>query len=219
MTRSKIRPSKNIENYLLSEMGVSRETLEKLQAYVDLLAEWQNKTNLVSNNTLNDVWQRHICDSLQCSDILPNKMRWLDLGTGAGFPGLVLAIVNRDNSNFDMQLVESSGKKCAFLRRVIRETGAIANVTNSRIESVVKRFSDCEVVSARALAPLDRLFDLTHHWLEQGTIGLFPKGRDYLHELEKCRGVWEFDLVLHPSRIEKDSVLLEISNVRKSIAK
>lgn len=204
------------EDFLKSTLDVSRETLELLQIYVDLLVKWQNKTNLVSNSTVNEVWHRHICDSAQSKIVMPDKTKWLDIGSGAGFPGLVLAILGRNEPGFHVQLVESNGKKCAFLRAAIRETGLGANVACERIESVAKRFMDAEVVTARALAPLDELLDLTQGWLTGGAVGLFPKGREYLLELEKCRGRWEFDLVKHASRIEENSVLLEISNLRKS---
>ena len=204
------------EDFLKSTLNVSRETLELLQVYVDLLVKWQGKTNLVSNSTIDHAWQRHICDSAQSKIIMPNKTKWLDLGSGAGFPGLVLAILGRDEPGFHVQLVESNGKKCTFLRTVIRETGICPNLACERIESVTKQFSDAQVVTARALAPLDELLDLTQGWLTGGAVGLFPKGREYLLELEKCHGRWEFDLVKHTSRIEKNSVLLEIGNLRKS---
>ena len=117
--------------------------------------------------------------------------------------------------DFKMQLVESNAKKCAFLRKVARETGTDVEVTLGRIESVAKLNIQTQVVSARALAPIDKLINLTQDWINEGAIGLFPKGRDYLAELEKCRGVWEFDLVTHDSLIENNSVLLEISNLKK----
>ncbi len=214
--RNRVIASSKNQDFLKSTLHVSRETLDLLQIYVDLLVKWQSKINLVSNSTIADVWQRHICDSAQCKIIMPDKKNWLDIGTGAGFPGLVLAILGRDQPGFHVQMVESNGKKCAFLRNVIRDTGISASVAQTRIESGAKQFDDCEVVTARALAPLDKIFDITHGWLSNGAVGLFPKGREYLREIEECHGRWDFDLIEHTSRIEENSVLLEIRNLRKS---
>ncbi len=213
-----IRPDRQARELLEDKFGVSRETMALLQIYVDLLVAWQKKTNLVSNSTLTSVWMRHICDSVQCRMLFPDQHKWLDLGSGGGFPGLVLAILGNDTDGFDIQLVESNAKKCAFLRKVIRETGIQAAVNNARIESVTKLFPERQIVTARALASLENLFELTQSWLCNGAIGLFPKGRDYLQELEKCNGVWQFDLIKHPSLIEENSVLLEIQNLRKTVS-
>lgn len=209
-------PSMEDEKYIQSLVHVSRETMEQFQIYVDLLVEWQKKTNLIANSTVPHIWRRHIADSIQCKTILPQKTKWLDIGTGAGFPGIVLAILGTENQDFTVDMVESNNKKCTFLRRVIRETGINASVTSARIESVTKQFEDCDVVTARALANLDKLFSMTHHWIEGGAVGLFAKGRDYLKELEDCRGLWEFDLVKHQSQIEDQSVLLEIHNLKRA---
>jgi 16S rRNA (guanine527-N7)-methyltransferase len=211
----RIIPTSSDLKLLQTEFHVSRESIELLQIYVDLLVEWQKKTNLVSNSSLDEIWRRHICDSIQCRAIFPNKLNWLDIGTGAGFPGLVLSILARNESEFVMNLVESNNKKCAFLRKVIRETGAMANVTANRIESVAKQFQSTDVVTARALSSLDKLLLLTQSWLNSGAVGLFLKGRDYSQELVNCRGSWEFDLLVHNSRIEENSVLLEIQNLKK----
>ena len=211
----RILASREDEEFLRNNLGVSRETMELLQIYVDVLVRWQGKTNLIANSTIDTIWRRHICDSAQCKLLLPGKTNWLDLGSGAGFPGIVLAILGREESGFCVNMVESNLKKCAFLRTVIRETGISANVYSQRIESVTKQFLGIEVVTARALTSLDELFSLTFDWLGQGSVGLFPKGREYLSELEKCRGRWEFDLIKHDSRIEENSVLLEIQNLSK----
>lgn len=211
---SKIIPSRRQLRILEEDCHVSRETLELLQIYVDLLVEWQGKTNLVSNSTLNDVWHRHILDSIQYRKIMPQPTKWLDIGTGAGFPGLVIAILGK--GTVDVQLVESNNRKCAFLRKVVRETGLSVKVETARIESVTKQFKDRQVVTARALASLETLFGLTENWIANGAVGLFSKGRDYLLEIENCRGVWEYDLIKYESQIEEDSVLLEIRNLKKT---
>ena len=201
----------------MSQFLVSRETMDMLQIYVNLLAKWQQKTNLVSNSTLKKVWHRHICDSAQLKIIKQKPTKWLDIGSGAGFPGLVLAILGREQPDFHVQLVESNGKKCAFLRQVIRETNIPASVNYIRIESAAKQIDDFDIVTARALSSLDNLFEITLGWFETGAIGIFPKGREYLAELKECRGRWEFDLIKHTSLIEENSVLLEVHNLRKLV--
>ena len=210
------QPSVRDQKFLQSNCHVSRETMELFQVYVDLLVYWQKKTNLVANSTLGEIWHRHICDSAQYKLIFPTKRKWLDIGSGAGFPGLVLAILGRDQPGFHVQMVESNGKKAAFLRKIIRETAVPASVCVERIESVAKQFDQCEVVTARAVSSLNNLFNLTSGWLEKDAVGLFPKGREYLQELEECRGRWEFDLIKHNSQIEENSVVLEIRNLKKT---
>ena len=202
---------------------VSRETIAAFETYLALLKTWQTKTNLVAPGTLESNWERHVCDSLQALALYPDANRWMDLGSGAGFPGMVIAIANRDKPSHSHVLVESNHKKCAFLRAVARETGARAIVESDRIESVTKRYlalKECpEIVTARALAPLSKLLELAEPMLTAGAIGLFHKGRDFAREVEDCRGLWEFDLVIHESRIEAGSVLLEIRNPKRSQAR
>ena len=193
---------------------VSRETIDRLKTYRALLGEWQAKTNLVAPGTLEHFWRRHVGDSLQALAIFPKVQSWMDLGSGAGFPGMVIAIANAEYHERSHVLVESNQKKCAFLRTVARETGASVTVENARIESVAQRFAATppEVVTARALAPLAKLIELAEPLLAAGALGLFHKGRDFGRELEDCRGLWRFDLVKHESRIEAGSALLEIGN-------
>lgn len=196
---------------------VSRETLERFGVYRDQLQRWQAKTNLVGPSTLADFWSRHVADSLQCLALFPNADVWADLGSGGGFPGLAIAIANADESGKNHHLVESIHKKCAFLRSVARETGARATVHGERIESVAKHIADLQekpqIVTARALAPLSQLLGLAQPILACGAVGLFHKGRDFEAELRECDGLWQFDLVVHDSRIEIGSVLLEIRNL------
>ena len=195
---------------------VSRETLAAFETYRSLLATWQAKTNLVAPGTLEDFWQRHIGDSLQALALFPQTRCWMDLGSGGGFPGMVIAIANAGHADRRHDLVESNHKKCAFLRAVTRETGAHALVENERIESAAKRYAAAsllpDMVTARALAPLSRLLELAEPLLAAGAVGLFHKGRDFAREVEDCRGLWQFDLVIHESRIEAGSVLLELRN-------
>lgn len=195
---------------------VSRETFERIDDYRNLLEFWQGKTNLVAPDTLPQFWSRHVCDSLQCLSIFPDAECWVDLGSGAGFPGLIIAAANREHKNRRHHLVESNNKKCAFLRIGARTLGANATIHCKRIESVTEQFSRTservDVVTARALAPLRKLLELSSDLLMQGAVGLFHKGRDFQREIEDCHGFWRFDLVIHNSRIEADSVLLEIRN-------
>ena len=198
---------------------VSRQTIQLLAVYEGLLRQWQAKTNLVAPSTLDQFWSRHIADSLQLLALSPQTRFWCDIGSGGGLPGLVLAIVMKqmietDGEPVNVHLVESTQKKCAFLRRVTVETGVPAQIHAVRIESAAKQLSDCDVITARALAPLKMLLSMTGEYLVDGRRALFHKGREYRKELEECRGQWNFDLIVHPGKVDKESVILEISNVR-----
>ncbi|CAG0909943.1 unnamed protein product [Cyprideis torosa] len=210
---------------------VSRETILRLSIYHALLNKWQAKTNLIAPGTLPDYWTRHVADSLQLYALIrksPGALPhyWIDIGSGGGFPGLVLACLFAAESTtdqvFSIVLVESIQKKCSFLRRVISECSInarfdIAQVECNRIESATERFANAELVTARALASLEKLLEFTGKFLqaEQGISrrALFHKGRDYRREIQESRGKWDFDLLVHPSRIDPESVILEISNV------
>ncbi len=198
---------------------VSRETLERLEKYRRLLLIWQAKTNLVAPATLTEFWSRHVADSLQIKALRPDAVCMVDLGSGGGFPGLVLAIANADSPDADHHLVESLNKKCAFLRAVAIETGSRCTVHCQRIESAAEQIARLpnppQIVTARALAALPKLLDMAAPLLSTGAIALFHKGRDYLAEIEECRGLWRFDLVVHPSKIETGSAILEISNLAR----
>lgn len=197
---------------------VSRETIDRLSIYRQLLETWQVKTNLVAPNTLGHFWSRHVADSLQVKALAPGARRLVDLGSGGGFPGLVLAIANAGEDGAQQHLVESLAKKCAFLREVARATGAVVSINNERIESAAERLALLvpapEIVTARALAPLKQLLPLAAPLLQAGATAIFHKGREYMREIEECHGLWRFDLVVHDSRIEAGSALLEIRNLR-----
>jgi 16S rRNA (guanine527-N7)-methyltransferase len=199
---------------------VSRETIQRLEIYRQLLERWQTKTNLVSPATLPDFWIRHVADSLLVKRIAPDAMRFADFGTGGGFPGMVLAILHADQHGSVHSLVESSQKKCAFLRTVALETGSHVAICNERIESASKRLLASnvriEVVTARALAPMVKLMELAEPLLLRGAKAIFHKGREYRSELEECNGLWRYDLVVHESGIEPGSVLLEVRNPVRS---
>ena len=185
----------------LAGITVSRETMDRLAAHVALLRRWQPIHNLVAPDTLDEVWSRHIADSAQLVALFPDAARWLDLGSGAGFPGLVVAILIREWPGAWVGLVEANHKKCAFLREAIRTTGAPAEVYCARIESVVKRWNKpVDVITARALAPLPVLCGFVAPLVAQGAVAVFHKGRNFEAELREASQTWDIDLVQHPSR-------------------
>ncbi|MBZ6077012.1 16S rRNA (guanine(527)-N(7))-methyltransferase RsmG [Microvirga puerhi] len=198
---------------ILRPFDVSRETSEKLALLEGELRRWQSIKNLVGPGTLDQIWDRHIVDSLQLLSLAPAAKLWVDLGSGAGFPGLVLAIAGIDRG-LEVHLVESNSRKCSFLRQVARLTGARAKVHEARLETVIPDFiGKADVVSARALASLDQLLDWTAPLLKAGTMGLFPKGRDAEAELTEARKSWKFDLDILPSRTDSDARILRISSI------
>ena len=202
------------QRYLDKIFPVSRETVEKLAAYGRLLAQWQAKTNLVATGEINSFWSRHVADSLQCVALAGLAEKWIDLGSGGGFPGMVAAIVLEET---ECHLVESNRKKCAFLRAVAVQCDCQAKIHAGRIESVAERLRQetaFDIVSARALAPLPKLLGLAAPFLMADAVAYFHKGRDYMREIEDSRGLWHYDLVVHDSRIAADSVILEIRNLR-----
>lgn len=159
-------------------------TLERLTIYEALLRKWQRTINLVGASTLDSVWIRHFVDSLQVADAAPDARRWLDLGSGAGFPGLVTAIRYADDPIARVHLVESDRRKCAFLQSVSRETGAPAIVHCARIEQLLPEFAaPIEAISARALAPLPILIGYAGKFIENGAVGVFSEGQSRQTEL------------------------------------
>ena len=158
---------------------------ERLQVCEHLLLKWQPKMNLVAPSTLKSIRTRHIEDSLQVSDVLPNAKRWIDLGSGAGFPGIVTALRLRGQGGGVVHLVESDHRKCAFLREVSRETQAPVEVHRGRIEEILPTLPEVDAISARALASLAVLVEMTLERLEKGSVGVFLKGQDVGSELTK----------------------------------
>lgn len=171
---------------------VSRETEEKLGLLVQELIRWQQAKNLVSAATLSEIWTRHVADSLQLRMLAPERSRWLDLGSGGGFPGLVIGICLGERGKGHIDLVESNARKCAFLRHAARITGAPVTVHAARIEDVIDDFAGLsEVVTARALAPLPQLLDWCNKLLRTGALGLFPKGQYLDAELTDASKYWK----------------------------
>jgi 16S rRNA (guanine527-N7)-methyltransferase len=167
---------------LLGELP--EDTLKRLQIYADLLEKWQHAVNLVGKSTLDDLWIRHFADSLQVSEAAPDARRWLDLGSGAGFPGLVTAIKYAQDPSAKVHLIEADRRKCAFMQTVTRATSAPAIVHCGRIEDVLPTLAErIDAVSARALAPLSVLVQYAEKFIEQGATGIFPKGKLFAAEL------------------------------------
>ena len=192
---------------------VSRETLARLDILVTELHRWQKIKNLVGPATLSEVWTRHIADSLQLLACAPGAQTWLDLGSGAGFPGLAVALAGAD-TGLKVSLVESNSRKCAFLRHVARLAEVRVTVHEARLEKVVPDYlGRADIVSARALAPLPDLLAWTEPLLKTGTTGLFPKGRDVVSELTDARQSWTFTAEILPSRTDSEARILRITSL------
>ena len=207
----------------IRQFNVSRETCAQLETYVELLRKWQKVVNLVASSTLDDIWHRHIGDSAQIVDIvnisdsLDKKLNWLDIGSGGGFPGLVVAIMMANKTDMHFHLVESNGRKCAFLADVARQLNLSVVIHNCRIEELSSNASLAKVdfISARALASLDHLLALIEPFVHPQLVAYFLKGRDIKSELLQAGKNWEFELRQIPSRSSIDGCLLEVSSLQK----
>jgi 16S rRNA (guanine527-N7)-methyltransferase len=187
----------------LALVPVSRETEARLDRFVDVLTAWQSHTNLIAASTESTLWMRHIADSLQLIALAPNARSWADIGSGAGFPGLVIACTLVGTTGACVHLVESNQKKASFLREAVQATGAPAMVHAVRIDDFIKTTPDrFDIVTARALAPLPKLLTLTYPLLKRGPVGLFPKGQDVGTELTDAAKCWNMDAALVPSRTD-----------------
>jgi 16S rRNA (guanine527-N7)-methyltransferase len=198
--RESLAPIRTLADFA-EAFAVSRETLEKLETYASLLAKWQRTINLVAPSTLPEVWGRHFADSAQLLRFAPPEARsWVDLGSGAGFPGMVAALMLA-GKGARVTLIESDTRKAAFLAEVARATGAPVDISRERIEMLPThtKVEPIDVVSARALAPLPRLFELAAPYFSTRTVGIFPKGREAKGEVEAAREDWDFAVALHPS--------------------
>jgi 16S rRNA (guanine527-N7)-methyltransferase len=194
---SQISPDKTAA---LALTPVSRETEARLQAYVDLLLQWQAKTNLVASSTLPNLWTRHISDSLQLLALAPEARVWVDLGSGGGFPGAVLACALTETPGAMVHLVERNAKKAAFLREALRITGACGTVHLADIGDSVDSFlGPVDCVTARAVAPLHQLLGFAEPLVEKGAKALFLKGQDVEAELTEATKYWKITPRLRPS--------------------
>lgn len=201
----------------LREIGldVSRETIDRLEHFAGLIRRWSPRINLVSASTLDALWSRHILDSAQIYRLAPGSARsWADLGSGAGLPGLVIAILAAErNPGLAVHLVESDKRKAVFLRTVIRETGIRASVHAERAETLAPLNAD--VVSARALAPLETLLDLAERHLAPGGVALFPKGAAWRSEVDSALAQRRFRCDDIPSVTAPDAVILKIGDIAR----
>jgi 16S rRNA (guanine527-N7)-methyltransferase len=193
--------------------NVSRETMARLETYAELLQKWQGAINLVSRGSLDDLWRRHFLDSTQLHRFLPPTTRVLvDLGSGAGFPGLVLAVLGVP----EVHLVESDARKCAFLREAARNLGVTVEIHHGRIEEITPFIADA--VTARALAPLGDLLDLGERFIGSHTICLFLKGKGVDEELTGVGERWNMTVMREISASDPSGTILRLEHIRREPA-
>ncbi len=197
----------------LPGLDVSKATLERLEAFETLARRWTEKINLVAPSTVPDLWTRHIADSAQLWPLAPEGAKtWADLGSGAGFPGLVIAILAAEAGTPEVILIESDQRKCAFLRTAARELGIKSIILDQRVEAASPRQAD--IVSARALAPLPTLLPLVARHLAPGGTALLPKGRDFAAELDAARAQgWTFSSETLPSATDSSARILRLTDL------
>lgn len=200
----------------LALFGVSRETEERLAAFVGLLRHWQRAHNLVSDASLASVWTRHVADSAQLATRFARGRRWLDLGSGAGFPGIVIAAMLAGEEGAHVHLVESDQKKAAFLSTVVGELGLPATVLARRIESVVKQPpAAVDWISARALAPLARLCEWLEPLVNSTAHAVLLKGANFDVELAVAALAWDIDLVRYENQVDSSGSIVEIKRLQR----
>jgi 16S rRNA (guanine527-N7)-methyltransferase len=194
---------------------VSRETEKRLDAYVDVLMLWQSKLNLVAPLALRELWTRHIADSLQLLPLAPRARVWVDFGSGGGFPGLPIACALADEPGTKVHLIESNGKKAAFLREAARATGVPAVIHQERAEKFGETCAEpVHVVTARALAPLKTLCDQAFLLISRGAIALFPKGQDVDAELTDAAKYWRLEAEKIPSKTSPGGSIVVIRSLK-----
>ncbi len=193
-------------------LGVPESTFTKYEAWQGALRRWNRRVNLVGRATLDDFWTRHALDSLQVWRAAAGPGRWIDLGAGAGFPGIAVAIMQSEAGEGETHLVESNGKKAAFLREAARETGAPATVHAKRWQDMEPESFD--VITARAFAPLPELLEAAFTFWNPHSVGVFPKGRGFENEIEAARRHWRFNVEPIPS-ITGDGTILRVRELRR----
>ena len=196
------------------DLNVSRETLDKLQAFADLVQKWTSKINLISKPSVPEVWDRHILDSAQIYDLAPSSGHWIDLGSGGGFPGIVVCILaHGQGADQTFTLVESDQRKSTFLRTAIRELSLDARVLTQRIEEIAPLQTD--ILSARALADLDALLGFAEMHLKPGGTALFPKGAQWEKEHRDAQIQWSYDCDPIKSKTNPDAAILKIKDIAR----
>ncbi|MEZ5798641.1 MAG: 16S rRNA (guanine(527)-N(7))-methyltransferase RsmG [Paracoccaceae bacterium] len=201
---------------VLQDLAVSAKAIEKLRLFQALVEKWSPRINLVARSTVAEIWQRHIVDSaILCQVEVPTPRKWVDLGAGGGFPGLVIAVIQQDRgAATKVVLVESDLRKATFLREAARQMAVPVEVLSERAESLAPLGAD--VVSARALAPLPALCALAHRHLAPGGVCLFPKGERFAAEVEEARKSWSFDLETRENPGHKGAALLVLRNLNRA---
>jgi 16S rRNA (guanine527-N7)-methyltransferase len=201
----------------LALVPITPEIEASLAIYVELLGRWRKITNLISEASFADVWTRHIADSAQLLALAPEARRWVDLGSGAGFPGMVIAIQLAGVSDAQVHCLESDQRKCAFLREVARATGAPAEIHAARIESIDPgSLAPVDAVTARAFAPLPRLLELARVWIAQGAVGVFPRGRSAETQLETVPVAQDLAIDRLASKLDPDAAILRVRSASKA---
>ena len=198
---------------IIETYNVSRETFQKLKTYEASLSEWQNKFNLVSKKSLENAWQRHFLDSLQLIKYIPDDSRTLyDFGSGAGFPGMVIAIAeNEKNPNLKISLIESVTKKTLYLNAVKSLCQVNAEIINNRIENL--KLPKADVITSRAMCNLSDLLQYAHKLSNKKTLMIFPKGKSYKEELATANKKWKFNLIIEKNEVSEEGVILLITNL------
>jgi 16S rRNA (guanine527-N7)-methyltransferase len=196
---------------------VSRETLARLDRFVAALLTWQRRINLIAPASVRELWTRHVADSLQLLALAPAARVWVDLGSGGGFPGLAIACALAETPGVRVHLIESNGKKAAFLREAVRLTGAVAIVHQARIEQMMTTLDEpADVVTARALAPLADLLALSEPLLKTGAQALFPKGQDVEAELTQAAKYWNIEAALMPSLTDPRGRIVSVQRAERA---
>ena len=199
-----------IKKFSLADLDVSRETIDSLNVYVDILKKWNTTINLVSKDSIKDVWNRHILDSAQLFKFVKyDAKKWLDIGSGAGFPGLVIAVLAKGRfPNLQVILIESDKRKCVFLNEVVRELDLNVKTVSKRIEDCPPQ--DADIISARALTQLEKLLS---YFIYHGNFkckGLFLKGKNTKNEMELIKNIEMFQIKLSASKVDKAGYLIEV---------
>ncbi len=199
----------------MEKYNVSRETFDLLKTYEASLQEWQQKFNLVSNSSLAEAWNRHFADSAQLFSYIPSQARvLLDFGSGAGFPGMVLAIMAKEKTPYlKVKLVESIAKKTLYLKHVAEICGLDVEILHDRIENLEPQKAD--VITSRAMASLEKLLEYTYPFCKKETLCIFPKGRSYKEELAQAHKKWRFTCQIEPNRESDEGKILIITDISR----
>ncbi|MEP5731257.1 MAG: 16S rRNA (guanine(527)-N(7))-methyltransferase RsmG [Sulfitobacter sp.] len=195
------------------ELNVSRETSDRLDVFVELVQKWTKSINLISKSSLPEIWERHIVDSAQLHELAPDSGHWVDIGSGGGFPAIVIAILSLDSGTRTMTLIESDQRKAVFLRTAIRELELNAKVIADRIENIESLNAD--ILSARALADLTALLEHGERQMAPHGIALFPKGANWKNEVEDARNQWSFGVEHIKSKTNPKAAVLKVKDITR----